>query len=305
MIEKLIITNPANTVCPWWEKIEAFKGRKEFSFTPGLNILWGKNGSGKSSVVQMLARLTHSAQGGVSLVTEESMRHFRDFHNPFRDGQDLVTDGRGVWYCDPSERVGLIGGGFDYDFMDMGLQNTMFKGSHGETTLMRVFSILKDMRDQKQPTLAYKYKRQKPDGKEKNPHYAQQNQEQYDTFLKATKYLQESGEKGKPTVIFDEPDRSLDIPTQLRFWDTILGRSDKYQIIVASHSMFAMDLPGANYIELVPGYLDSCRTARSVMMRYAAMAERVNALPVAAPAPVTTALPQPTPRKPRKKKETS
>ena len=295
MIEKLLITDPANTVCPWWGNVEALKGVTELSFTPGLNVLWGKNGSGKSSVVQMLARLTHSGQGGVTLVTTETLRHFKDFKTT-KDGQDLVSDGAGVWYCDPSERVGLIGGSFDYDFMDMGLQNTMFKGSHGETTLMRVFAILKDMKEQKKPTISYKYKVSPP---KPGDRYFQQDQERYNDFVFATKYLREEGEKGKPTIIFDEPDRSLDIPTQLRFWDTLLTHSKNYQIIAASHSMFAMDLPGANYIELVPGYLDSCKRARAVMMRYAAMAEEM-ATPPTPPVPETPAA---KPRTPRKKKE--
>jgi len=290
MITKLTITDPTNTVCPWWPKVKAFEGRTEFEFKPGINILWGKNGSGKSSVVQMLARLTHSGQGGVTKVTTETLRHFYD-HQGFHGGQDLETDGQGVWYCDPSERVGLIGGSFDYDFMDMGLQNTMFKGSHGETTLMRVYNILVDMKARKRPEIEYKHLR-KPPVEGSKDRYADQDREEYKRWLDATKYLRGEDKTSPPTILFDEPDRSLDIPTQLRFWDTLTAHDKNYQIIVASHSLFAMDIPGANYIELVPGYLNQCRAARAMMMRYAKMAETLAQAPVATPVPEAVATPK-------------
>ena len=68
---------------------------------------------------------------------------------------------------------------------------------------------------------------------------------------------------GVPTLLFDEPDRSLDIPLQARFWElmALVGIRRERQIIAASHSVFALGLPGVNYIEVVPGYMDKCLVA--------------------------------------------
>jgi hypothetical protein len=35
----------------------------------------------------------------------------------------------------------------------------------------------------------------------------------------------------------------------------------RFQVIVATHSPFALGIPGANYIEMTPGYLRECLTA--------------------------------------------
>jgi energy-coupling factor transporter ATP-binding protein EcfA2 len=299
VIDRLVIVDPNNTVIPWWANIKAFQGKTEFTFKPGINVLWGRNGSGKSSLVKMLARLTHCEQGGVSKVTSESLREFRPIGGGPRTGQQLVSDGKGVWHCDPSVAVGLIGGAFDYDFMDMGVRNTMFKGSHGETTLMRVFEILKGMKERKVPTIEYK------SGKPTKPGVKADRwqKENYENWLEATKYLREdSKESGPPTVLLDEPDRSMDIPTQLRFWDTLTAHAKNYQMIVATHSMFALDVPGANYIEVDFGYLNECRRARSIMMTYAAEAERAAEKKPEPTAPPAEPAPEPKKRT-RAKKE--
>lgn len=68
---------------------------------------------------------------------------------------------------------------------------------------------------------------------------------------------------GPHTMILDEPDQSLDLDMQARFWGAIphIVRDKNLQVIAATHSVFAAILPGANYIELTPGYLAEVRAA--------------------------------------------
>ena len=275
MIRKLTVTKPSATLIKWWDKIDAFKTKKgtpyEIEFQPGLNILWGPNGSGKSSIISMLGKLTHSEQGGVSTVTDESVRAFSDFKKAL-DGQDLDTDGQVVRYCDPAHAAGLVGGmsGFDDDFFDLGLANVMFKGSGGQTTMNRMYDALKAMKDGKMPDL--RVKAHVPKAPVKNPKEDAWRYDldlaHYENYQRAIKGVTPNGEPGQLTFLFDEPDRSLDLPIQLRFWDTMLAHSKWHQIIVASHSMFALDLPKAHYIELVPGYIEECRKAKLIMIAY-------------------------------------
>lgn len=77
--------------------------------------------------------------------------------------------------------------------------------------------------------------------------------EWYDT---AEHFLAGNIPSGPLTVLLDEPERSFDLPSQVAVWRFIRAYSHKIQFIVASHSFYALDLPEAHYIELVPGYLD-------------------------------------------------
>lgn len=69
MIYKLSIKDPAKTPVRWLAKVDAIQQQRVFEFKPGLNILWGRNGSGKTSLIKVLARLFHCEQGNHPLVT--------------------------------------------------------------------------------------------------------------------------------------------------------------------------------------------------------------------------------------------
>jgi len=61
------------------------------------------------------------------------------------------------------------------------------------------------------------------------------------------------------TVFIDEPDRNMSIPNQQLLWSKALtGLAKTHQVITASHSVFALRSPGAKLIEMVPGYVEEC-----------------------------------------------
>ncbi|MHC4406953.1 MAG: AAA family ATPase, partial [Planctomycetota bacterium] len=132
MIKTLHITDPNNTPVKWWADVEGLQGIDRFDFTPGINILWGPNGIGKSTIILALARLTHCEQGGRSVVTSTSIRQLErgwgareDFRKKeLTSGMHIDFDGQPVVYRNPHNNVGLIGGmaGFDDDFYNEGLK---------------------------------------------------------------------------------------------------------------------------------------------------------------------------------------
>ncbi len=70
-------------------------------------------------------------------------------------------------------------------------------------------------------------------------------------------------------ILLDEIERSLDFAKQAAVWKQLRQflADGLHQVIIASHSPFAVSVPGASYIETVPGYLDSSRKALALLLR--------------------------------------
>ena len=106
MIHRLDILDPTKTPVPWLASIDAFKTPRTFEFKPGLNVLWGRNGSGKTSLTKVLARLFHCEQSNQPIVTQESLSELvggRVMNDAdLRTGLSVSHDGQGVRHFDPS-----------------------------------------------------------------------------------------------------------------------------------------------------------------------------------------------------------
>lgn len=74
-----------------------------------------------------------------------------------------------------------------------------------------------------------------------------------------------SDERGRRTILLDEPARSLDIPSQRQAWG-LFAQQTRFQLIIATHNPFALWIKGAKYIDLKPGYLEECREAVKGLM---------------------------------------
>lgn len=249
MISKITINDPTALPISWWTKAPCLKDIKEITFKPGLNVLWGKNGSGKSSVLRLIAKMFHAEAGRFSFITGSSTHDilpFKSSKNPnpaerLFGSVTIAHDGQGVMYFDPDHRPGLIGGmaGFDDHFMTEGIQSIFMKGSSGELGLNNMIKLLEGMKS----------------GDKIVPKWERKPNQDVLNFFKP------SIPDGPPTFLLDEPDRSVDIPSQFGLWKFLQNAAEKkgVQIIVASHSVFATSVNCANYIEFTNGYLEACR----------------------------------------------
>ncbi|MDD5008567.1 MAG: AAA family ATPase [Syntrophorhabdaceae bacterium] len=249
MIYSLKVTDPKNIPVSWWDKVSALKDR-EFSFTPGLNIIWGRNASGKSTILTTLAKWFHCEQGGRSVVTRHSVFELERgllSKEGWKDGLEVKHDGKPVFYANPQRQIGLRSGVFDDDFFEDGLFGGLAKGSDGQITIHRTMQSL--------------------DGLQKGIREIEyrvglkgHNDVWQDWRKKAEGYLAANSDPGPFTILMDEPDRGLDMDRMIEMWgEFIIGKlAPVFQLIVATHSPFALSLD-ANYIELSPGYLEKCR----------------------------------------------
>lgn len=253
MISAIIVKDPSNTPIKWWNDVEWLKGRKKIEFKPGLNILFGPNGSGKSTVLSAIAQMLMCEQGGDQVVTGEALRAIwdnlaNDYKGQPKNGLRIDHDGSPVHYCNPTKAIGLFGGAFDDDFFLEGVHNSIFKGSEGQTTLRRIDKALAYAMDPgKYPMPAVSWK-QKPHDAAKLAFV--------EGLFKAKKGTKVVG----PTILMDEPTKSLALPYESNFWRKVpvFAARSNIQIIVATHSPFALLVPGAHFIETKPGYVDEC-----------------------------------------------
>ena len=214
MIHSVEIKLPTKTPVKWLGTVERFKEPCTVAFKPGLNILWGPNGCGKTTLLTLLARLFHCEQGGTSTITETSTdaifsngRYDRKQgeQHVVLDGLDIRHDGKGVRFFDPSRARGLMAGGsaFDDDFFGDGLSNLVFKGSAGQTTLFRFEQILQEyLETGSAPEIRATIHRE----------YV--NEFWVERLDIIHKFLRANSEPGPSTVLMDEPERSLSLPLQ-------------------------------------------------------------------------------------------
>ena len=244
MIRNITVTNKTKCVVPWWDKAKGTKDIETLEFKPGLNCLYGPNGSGKSTILAAIAKMLCCHQGGRQKVTGEAVREVYT-HEGLRDGVLPDHDGSPIMYFDPGAAVGLIGGmaGFDPDIMFEGAQNCTFHGSSGQITGQRMMPVLDAILKGKWPTQV-----------EWTAHNHEGRYDWLGTFLKGT------GDKTCPTLLLDEPSRSLDLRSELGLWRIIdKAVQSGVQVIVATHAVFPLNRPDVNFIETVPNYLKHTR----------------------------------------------
>lgn len=249
MIHRVVVRsqNPKEAACPWWFKVNWLATKSKIEFGDGLNVIFGGNGTGKSTLLTTIAKLLCCFDGDQQLVGQFTLSDITDWDGDTRTrtlkrGVDVEHDGSPIMHFDPSQIAGLIGGGFDWDFGEAGIQNTMFKGSHGETTMMRMTRALSTALDPEIPWPEVKWK----------------VSEAHATQI--AKFLKGDGNRVRPTLLLDEPSKSLDLTKEIRLFQVLQKIADSgVQVIVATHSVFALHLKGAKFLDTSPGYSERAR----------------------------------------------
>jgi len=241
-------------------KLSCLKDRK-FEFTPGLNILFGENGSGKTTILNIAA-----AYSGIDRISlgwskmpspvflenkgkgaEMVLSHFKD-NSPGGCEADVEWDGTASFYnqTDKSDAMptafGLNEGDGITTFEDE-VTRCVAKPSTGQTRCHNLLKIVALMHVGKIPKLH-----------EVKPEFREKSQILAKVFAE---YVKELGLSGPPTLLLDEPDRSLSIIGSAYLWKAILpSLSNRVQIIASSHSPFVALYKPGNIIEMKLGYLE-------------------------------------------------
>lgn len=243
-----------------------FKKSKGVEFKPGLNVLVGPNASGKSTILRMLGATMCATRFGVPQLSQTSISETVQFPNTFSDvrsekamrdaiGLSVEHDGQPIMFCDPRTTSGLAGKDFDAVFFkdaEAGAPDGK-RRSNGLSVLVRSDAALS--------TLAGL--RPFP----KTIEYGMNKKSVNSTWVNAIeiieKRMQATIPKGQPTILLDEPETNFSLVWQSRLWDFLADPkiADKFQIIVASHSAFALGIEHAHYIETEAGFADEATSS--------------------------------------------
>jgi ABC-type lipoprotein export system ATPase subunit len=246
------------------KELKALSGRT-FGFSLGLNVLFGPNGCGKSTLLRLAAGYTGAPPNGgwsgfVQPSCDDLGRNPRSpvypqrFRGPGNSKAKVEWDGvAAFFYAGDSDgspmyfeqNDGLFGGDAG-DVFDENIRRVMSTGSSGQERISRWSALARQLRAPPDLTKVAK---------------VNQNETWMDARQAYADHVSSLPRSGRVTLITDEPDRSLSITNQVEIWKLLLAWSEKIQVIAATHSPFALAVGGGCLIDMVSGYLDSCRDA--------------------------------------------
>lgn len=227
-----------------------------FEFKEGLNIIIGANGSGKTSVVKTIANNFAALDLGYSNITHNWILSNTGVSSEFDVVADIIHDGQGIYYADPRKKLGHQESGNSLE--EFGVlaaienMNTLSESS-GEMSLRRILPIVDQLDEEPSQSHVSVFR-------DSIANYIDRN----DGLANGISDLLEAKiPLSQPTIIMDEPGTGLGILSQILFWNRIkqAAKEGKYQLIIVTHSVLALDIPGAHYIEMSEGYRQACLDA--------------------------------------------
>ncbi len=242
-----------------------------FEFQPGLNILFGPNGCGKSTILQILgayASIADHTAGWTSYQNPSALKRISDngqaklpeAYNRLSPGQcsaKVVWDGSPTFQYDAGKSAAGYGSSLPDEPKDSPDGITTFEESISLTmghlsSGTRLIYKLKKIREMlaNPPDLT-------------NIPRKNTNSVWHDNWISQRDYWNSLPRNGGVTILMDEPDRSFALDNQIGFWSGWVPKlAEKYQIIIATHCPFAImrDI-GANIIDMKEGYYEESQNA--------------------------------------------
>ena len=255
MIHEVIINDPSRTTEPYWTKVpwlSRLPAGSRVTLKPGLNVFFGQNGSGKSTMLTAMAKVMHCHLKGYPMITRQSVDAFQSSGTGrLSTGLTVVHDGRPCRYmgvdtvasAPPAATAGTQRARFG------AIRTIATRAAHqlssGQAMMAEVIRFLAS------PAGETRVVFQPDDASDWGPAYRAATHSLYNEIRPAPVGLEQE------TILLDEPDRSVDAPTQAVFWSTIVevAATGHVQFVIASHSMFSLCIPGAHYLETEPGYI--------------------------------------------------
>lgn len=265
MITSVKIVDNNNTPLGYISDLENFSNGTEYNFKSGINVIIGKNGCGKTTLLKLISQYTLCNNQNFSKIPTNTLelcdlyKHdFGDEATELRDGVEVKCDYRGVIYNYITHKDMTKENIFDNSMNFSNYYNNL-SSSTGETMLNSFDNLMK---------LAFSNTRiEFPiqdifDLKRKSNDFWNERLDKLIGYYKKN-VIDITQEEFEYTFLLDEPDRNLDI-TNIEMIYQILSHKKKYtQLICVIHNPILIyklsKLNYINFIEMTDGYLEEIK----------------------------------------------
>lgn len=248
MVEKIVIRDNKKSPVSYISKIQIFKNGKVFEFKPGVNVIVGKNGCGKTTLMKLIESylLVDKTECSKGMFNSNINRLF-GLGRELLDGVDVYADYKKNVFrlCHASEKTN-----------DDSMKNfdafteffTQIKSSTGEGVVVALNSMFKRMFCEK-AQLQFDFDKAGGDGSYK----------EYGTYVNGHRVT----EHNEWTILMDEPDRNLDIENMSNILGILSFHKPNTQIIAVVHNPLLIcalsKIKDVHMIEMTRGYVSKVR----------------------------------------------
>lgn len=269
MITTVKITDKDNLPCRYASGLEAFANGKEYVFRPGVNIIVGNNGCGKTTLIRMIADFMFCESSMLSKIPDAGYKF-----PPIFNGDDTLRDGIQIG-CDYAGSVYRFIPNKDMDSdnvlesADMaGLYMSQSSSSTGEQHLESLgflFNMAFGNRNCQFPIKKLTEIRQHT-----NPVWEKRLDFLLDYYRKNR--IDATPEDFEFTFLLDEPDRNLDIDNIESLINILSFHKERTQLITVIHNPLVIwrlsDNKSVNFVEMTEGYVEKVRNVIDKGRRY-------------------------------------
>ena len=266
MIESIKVIDRKNTPLgenhiKYFKWLNRLEGREGIKLSPGINFLCGENGSGKTSMLTLIAHYFH-CMGGYPKITQKSMTDvvkWNPFDNIFADddkqvtptqdlyrgGCEFVCDGAPVFFVSGELSTGDSENTFIHRLMRKQI-DPISSGENNIANLREIVDMAKTIKD--------------IEGLDHIESMTEDWQKVAAISLTAYHREENKDKEKRPLIILDEVEANLDPINQIFFFKAIFEQISKWaQVIFTSHSIFSFYMAReykANIIETKRGYFN-------------------------------------------------
>lgn len=234
--------------------------KKPMEFKTGINVILGPNGIGKSTIIRDLAKYFYCYNTGIFELTDSAISEVYDhtlnkdwiYTERLKDGMTISSDGQ-VCYISSKRFNGNVDVcNRDYGNNMDGLAEAWnnFHSSSGQTNLRslnHIWNLIKKLDfDTHRKKVITDYKQ------------SNQYKDRHSGITEFYHIENPDLSPSVPTILMDELDANLDVVNTVYLFKAFEILSDRFQIIMSTHSPLLYYIKNVNVIELIPGYYKRC-----------------------------------------------